>query len=273
MRLFQYLLQQWQHASTANHFFFRRKKHLGSALIFICSFSFFYLIVFLSLGLFHASESDSKQTCQMHYTTLQSTQSPTYEKAMSTCASQEQIAKKILRLHVIANSDSTVDQLLKLRVRDSILKLLQSSVNHASNLSDAEAQVRTQFPEILQEAEKTIVSDGYDYPVSVTLETRYFPAKQYGDLTFPPGQYRALCVEIGQAKGRNWWCVLFPSLCFVNDTTAIVPDSSKKKLQKDLGDAAYDSLLIPTSSPAAPTATPTPKISFHSALYDWWKQQ
>lgn len=271
MRLFQYLLQLRQHKPTAAHFFSRRKKRAGNALIFICSFSFFYLIVFLSLGLFHASDGAVKQADPIHHAMPQSTQCPTYVDAASTCSSQEQIAKKILRLHVIANSDSTTDQLLKLRVRDSILKLVQNAVDHTSDLADAEAQVRAQFPAILQEAEQTIASDGYDYPVKVTLETRYFPAKQYGDLTFPPGEYRALCVEIGQAKGRNWWCVLFPSLCFVNDTTAVVPDDSKKKLQKDLGNTAYDSLLTPTSSPTAPT--PTSKVSFHSAIYDWWKQR
>lgn len=271
MRLFQYLLQQRQHKPTAANFFPRRKKRVGNAVIFICSFSFFYLIVFLSLGLFHASKCNVKQADSAYHTMPQYTKSPTYTDATSVCSSQEQIAKKILRLHVIANSDSTTDQLLKLRVRDSILKLLQNAVDHTSDLSDAETQVRTQFPAILREAENTIVSDGYDYPVKVTLETRYFPAKQYGDLTFPPGEYRALCVEIGQAKGRNWWCVLFPSLCFVNDTTAVVPDDSKKKLQKDLGKTAYDSLLTPTSSPTAPT--PTSKVSFRSAIYDWWKQR
>lgn len=84
----------------------------------------------------------------------------------------------------------------------------------------------------------------------MSLEDRYFPTKQYGDLTFPPGTYRALCVEIGKSEGRNWWCVLFPCLCFVDETTAVVPENSKQKLKQHITTEEYNRLTA-TSSPAS----------------------
>ena len=88
-------------------------------------------------------------------------------------------------------------------------------------------------------AEKVIRSHGFSYPVSVSLEDRYFPTKQYGDLTFPPGTYRALCVEIGKSEGRNWWCVLYPNLCFLDTTNAVLPEKGKQQLKKVLTEEEY----------------------------------
>ena len=85
----------------------------------------------------------------------------------------------------------------------------------------------------------------------IYLGTREFPVKTYGDLTFPAGNYQALCVEIGEAKGHNWWCVLFPSLCYLDQTCAVVPDDSKQKFKNSLTEEEYDTLEA------------------HSALYDW----
>ncbi|MDE7051390.1 MAG: stage II sporulation protein R [Lachnospiraceae bacterium] len=96
---------------------------------------------------------------------------------------------------------------------------------------------------------------------NVSLEERYFPVKSYGDLVFPAGNYKALCVEIGEAKGRNWWCVLFPSLCFVDETYAVVPDSSKEKLKETLSDEEYESLEQNKEEKGFFT---------HLAIYDWF---
>ena len=150
------------------------------------------------------------------------------------------LVDSMIRLHVIANSNSTAVQTLKYQVRDAIINELQ------------------------------IRSHGFSYPVSVSLEDRYFPTKQYGDLTFPPGTYRALCVEIGKSEGRNWWCVLFPCLCFVDETTAVVPEDSKQKLKQHITTEEYNRLTA-TSSPAPKekTPSPSPKVSFHSGIYDW----
>ncbi len=155
---------------------------------------------------------------------------------------QQNIASKIIRLHVIANSDSQSDQNLKLTVRDAVIHEMQSALKEVSSIKDARTILSKQMPLIQKKAQETIQSEGYDYPVSISLKKRYFPIKVYGDLTFPSGEYEALCLEIGKASGRNWWCVLFPSLCFVDETYAVVPNESKEKLQASLSEEEYISL-------------------------------
>lgn len=155
---------------------------------------------------------------------------------------QKNIASEIIRLHVIANSDTVSDQTLKLQVRDSIIQDLQSVLKNSSSIEEARSILAKQLPQIQRKAEETIREKGYDYTVSVSLNQRYFPVKVYGDLTFPAGVYEALCLEIGEASGRNWWCVLFPSLCFVDETYAVVPEESKEKLQDSLSEEEYASL-------------------------------
>lgn len=163
---------------------------------------------------------------------------------------QQNIASQVIRLHVVANSDTKEDQALKLQVRDSIIHSLQDQLSDSHSVQEARNKILSQIPEIEKKAQKTITREGFSYPVKVTLGNRYFPIKDYGDLRFPAGNYEALCVSIGAASGHNWWCVLFPSLCFVDETHAIVPNDSKDKLRKSLTEDEYDSLEI------------------HSAIYD-----
>ena len=174
---------------------------------------------------------------------------------------QENIADNIIRLHVIANSDTDTDQSLKLKVRDGIIEQLQDTIAGTSSAAGAEKLLASQEDNIKNSALDIISGNGYNYPVNVSLEERYFPVKSYGDLIFPAGNYKALCVEIGEAKGRNWWCVLFPSLCFVDETYAVVPDSSKEKLKETLSEEEYECL-----------SQDSKKDSFfiHSAIYDWF---
>lgn len=182
---------------------------------------------------------------------------------------QENIADNIIRLHVIANSDTESDQLLKLKVRDRIIGQLQASIADTDAVSDAEKLLISQENNIKKSALDIIANSGFDYPVNVSLEKRYFPIKSYGDLVFPAGDYKALCVEIGNAKGRNWWCVLFPSLCFVDETYAVVPESSKEKLKEVLTDEEYKSLTKP-SQDADKKDNKYNKVFVHSGIYDWF---
>lgn len=147
---------------------------------------------------------------------------------------QKAIAKKVLRLHIIANSDSTKDQNIKLFVRDQILHSLQNDMKEVHSASEAKKVTKKHLTQIQTTVQKTLASKNCNFPVKVVVGKRYFPIKQYGDLTFPAGTYDALCIEIGKAEGHNWWCVLFPSLCFVDETTAVVPQDSKEKLQSAL---------------------------------------
>lgn len=182
---------------------------------------------------------------------------------------QQDIADQIIRLHVIAHSDTDEDQALKLKVRNEVLAQIQNSLLPADTQTEAETILDRMIPAIQNIAQNKIQAEGYNYPIRVVMEERYFPAKTYGDLTFPPGSYQALCIEIGNAEGKNWWCVLFPSLCFVNEITAEVPESSKEKLEDSLSEEAYHSL----SNQSTPTPSPSVKPEFHSAIYDWFQKR
>lgn len=125
----------------------------------------------------------------------------------------EDIPNHVLRLHVLANSDSRQDQALKLKVRDRILAVSAGMMNGVRSRSEAEKAVGARLPEFQKAAEDEIRSQGFDYPVSVQMSKTYFPTRQYGIVTLPAGDYDALRVVIGSGKGHNWWCVLFPPLC------------------------------------------------------------
>lgn len=120
----------------------------------------------------------------------------------------------VLRLHVIAASDSEEDQRVKLSVRDAILPLFERAESYA----DARAYLLSHGSEIQTTAEAVLRERGFDYGVQLSLGTETFPDRVYGDLLFPAGEYDALCVRLGPAEGHNWWCVLFPPLCIVSET-------------------------------------------------------
>lgn len=180
---------------------------------------------------------------------------------------QKEIASKVIRLHVIANSNSITDQSLKFQLRDAVLGDMQHAIPREATLSQARKILKKSIPGITLHAEEFLRSRGCHLPVKVTIKNEQFPAKTYGDLTFPGGIYEALCIRIGTASGQNWWCVLFPSLCFVDETHGEVPPASKKKLQKTLSKKAYSALQT------KPIPTCTPQVEFHSALYDWAKSR
>lgn len=125
----------------------------------------------------------------------------------------ENLRENVFRLHIIANSDSKNDQQLKLKVRDAILKESDALFLGADSLEDAIALTKENIPKIEEIANNAIKESGYDYSVSVKVEESFFDTRVYDDFTLPAGVYEALRVEIGAAKGKNWWCVLFPSIC------------------------------------------------------------
>lgn len=153
------------------------------------------------------------------------------------------IAENIIRFHVIANSDSSEDQALKLKVKDKLVERLSPLLNSAASIDEARRIISSNIDTIKQTAEETIKQYGYDYPVNVSLGDCFFPLKIYGSCTFPPGVYEALRVRIGEAEGKNWWCVMFPPLCFVDDTYSIVDDETDKKLKNILTEEEYDELV------------------------------
>ena len=125
----------------------------------------------------------------------------------------EDIPEHVLRLHVLANSDSQEDQTLKLQVRDRILQESAGMLDGVRNKEEAEQRIRETLPALQRAAEDEIEQRGYTYPVTVELEQTYFPTREYEQVTLPAGTYEALRVCIGAAEGHNWWCVIFPPMC------------------------------------------------------------
>lgn len=150
------------------------------------------------------------------------------------------ISDSVFRLHVIANSDSEEDQTLKLKVRDNLLEYMNTIAKDSTNKEEAMRIASEHKNEFIQIAEKTIRENGYEYTVNIQIGKADFPTKYYGDITLPAGEYDALKVEIGEAKGKNWWCVMFPPLCFVDVSTGVVPDDSKQELKQNLKNEEYN---------------------------------
>lgn len=125
----------------------------------------------------------------------------------------EQLRDSVLRLHVLANSDSAFDQRLKLCVRDKLLEHSQEIFGDCENAAEAEKTAEKNTDKIREMAEQTLAEHGCEAEVAVTVTDMYFDERTYGDITMPEGEYTALRVEIGKAEGRNWWCVMYPPLC------------------------------------------------------------
>ena len=154
---------------------------------------------------------------------------------------QEHMADEVLRFHVLANSDTKEDQNLKMKVKDQVIGYLEETMGpETESLDETKEFVKAHIPEIEKEAKKIVEQEGYSYPVKVRLEKTDFPEKTYGDVTFPAGTYEALRIEIGNGDGKNWWCVLYPNLCFIDTVHAVVPEKGKEKLQNVLTDDEYD---------------------------------
>lgn len=128
-------------------------------------------------------------------------------------AAQAQLADHVIRLHVLANSDTESDQALKLQVRDAILARTDAILAGQNSADQAAALLQDHLDDLAQTAETEIQAQGYAYPVEVRLEETWFPTRTYENISLPAGNYLALRVLIGQAEGHNWWCVVFPSLC------------------------------------------------------------
>lgn len=123
------------------------------------------------------------------------------------------IQDEVLRLHVLANSDSQEDQTLKLQVRDRVLEYAANLMDHAGDRAQAEQIAAQNLQGIQKAAQQEVYDRGYNYPVQVQLTNMYFNTRQYDTVTLPAGDYDALRITIGEAAGKNWWCVMFPPMC------------------------------------------------------------
>jgi len=157
------------------------------------------------------------------------------------------LSESLIRLHVIANSDSAADQALKRDVRDKILEYMKVQLKDSKNIDETKDIIKRDMGTIEEIARREIARQGKEYSVRTTLGNYPFPTKTYGDIALPAGYYQALRVVIGKGDGANWWCVLFPPLCFVDATHGTVPDSVKNDLKNVLSKDEY-SIVTSTDS-------------------------
>lgn len=149
------------------------------------------------------------------------------------------LSSAVFRLHVIANSDTNEDQSLKLKVRDSLIEYMNKICTNCTTKEEAISIATSHQKEFQKIAEQTIKDNGYDYSIKININNFYFPTKNYGDISLPAGLYDALRVEIGEAKGQNWWCVMFPSLCFIDISSGVVDEEAKENLEENLEKESY----------------------------------
>lgn len=147
--------------------------------------------------------------------------------------------RKILRFHVLANSDAKDDQNVKLKVRDAVGHMLGQKLKKVTDRAQTEKIVQDHMDEIIETAEKTLHKNGYTYGASARLANVDFPVKTYGDYTFPAGKYRALQITLGKGEGHNWWCVLYPNMCFQGSVYEVMDESSGEELREVLTQEEY----------------------------------
>lgn len=169
----------------------------------------------------------------------------------------ERLASGVVRLHVIANSDSKEDQQLKYNIRDNILQYMKHNQDMIYSSSDR-LEVS---PKLLSELNQVAFGAAKGQPTTVEYGNFYFPTKTYGDVSFPAGNYNAVRVKVGQAKGQNWWCVMFPPICMVDSVTGKLEGSSKELLQENLEPEDYE--LVTSSEP---------KIKLKFKILEWFSK-
>ena len=154
-------------------------------------------------------------------------------------STSSEISNSVFRLHVLANSDSSEDQNLKYKVRDKLISYMNTICSATTSKKEAIYIAQNHLNDFQKIAEQTISENGYTYPIKVEIGNFDFPTKTYGDISLPVGSYDALRVEIGKAQGQNWWCVMFPPLCFIDVSSGIVPDESKELLKENMNEEDF----------------------------------
>ena len=164
---------------------------------------------------------------------------------------------KLIRFHVIANSNTDEDQELKLKVRDEVIKYWQPKLQHSKRINESEAIIKKEYSSLEEISKNIILKNGYNYSVKVGIQYSNFPTKQYSNIVLPAGEYKALKIIIGKGEGKNWWCVMFPPLCFVDESNGVIDKSTDDKLKEVLTDKEYKLIKQDT-----PKKTSRVKIKF-----------
>ncbi|MBE7064507.1 MAG: stage II sporulation protein R [Ruminococcaceae bacterium] len=154
----------------------------------------------------------------------------------------DDISSNVVRLHVIANSNSEYDQQLKLKVRDAVVEYSGEALKNCESQQDVLLLLERDMENIKSVAEDCLKREGSGYEARVSVGKCEFPAKSYGKYCFPDGEYQALRIEIGGAEGRNWWCVLFPPLCYISENAVSVSSDAEQRMRENLSEEAFDTV-------------------------------
>ena len=189
----------------------------------------------------------------------------------------EILAPQVLRFHVLADSDSPADQDLKLQVRDLLLNEIRRDIPGCSEKEQIESYIRVSETKLEETANQFIKEQGFSCTADIRLEQAYFPTRIYGKLTFPCGVYDAVRVVLGSGNGHNWWCVLYPSLCFTSESFAVMPPESEAELSSLLNESVLEELheertLVFGESLGTPLAEPQVKIKPDFYFLRWIKE-
>ena len=157
----------------------------------------------------------------------------------------DRISPQILRFHVIANSNSRKDQVVKNQVRSMVLEQLQGC--GAKSKEEFCLYIEENRQELESRADDFLKNLGYEQRASICVTPAYFPTKAYGDLVLPCGTYDTVQVVLGEGRGRNWWCVLYPSLCFIDSTHGVIPEQSKEELRGLLPEEDFSAVMDPAA--------------------------
>ncbi|MCL2361130.1 MAG: stage II sporulation protein R [Defluviitaleaceae bacterium] len=176
---------------------------------------------------------------------------------------QSDIAGNVIRFHVVANSDSHADQVIKDIVRDEVLAEFEGLLHRTDNIKESRQLLKDELTAIQAHAEAAVRKLGFEYPVEAQLEVIFFPTQVYGGFAFPPGMYEALQIVIGEGIGRNWWCLMFPPLCFVDMTST---DAGRQQLADTVGDEAFR--LLTHQDENSPVST---EVRFR--IVEWWQNR
>jgi len=172
------------------------------------------------------------------------------------------ISDSVLRFHVRADSDDYEDQVLKMEVKNAVLESLYGGLPNAATREEAIAYVAKNIDKIIETAQELINYNGFDHLVDAYLTTDFFPTMTYGGVTLPPGFYETLRIDIGAAAGENWWCVMFPPLCYVDLSIAKLPEAEMEAFRYILTSSEYEII----------TAAGT-DIEVRFRIVEWWQNR
>lgn len=185
---------------------------------------------------------------------------------ISTDKELADVSDKLVRLHVVANSDSVEDQDLKRKVRDEVIKQMSPSFEGLKDVSQVKQVIADNIGLIEQIAAKVVAEDHKNYGVKAVLNNFDFPTKVYGNLTLPAGNYQALKIVLGSGEGQNWWCVMFPPLCFIDIAHGVVPEQTMEQLKQSLSEEEFRLLTSAKTQEEVPVKLKFKVVEFAKSM-------